>query len=664
MKTLRTVLYFTFLILHFTFSSAQPYDPSKVNKKAVALYNQAQERAEAENYASAAGLLQQAIELDKNYVDAYLALGSVYGSIKNYNGSVNWYEKAFALDSNYTINYKFSYANNLAGLGQFEKALAAINELFAKAPPKNSTRLKEAETRRRSYEFAVNYARNNPDKNYIFAPKNMGGAINSGESEYFPSLTIDGNELVFTRKLGGNNEDFYASIKKPGGDPAGAGWDIAKPMTAVNTSLSEGAQNISSDGDWLVFTACHRPDGMGSCDIYISYKTPGGWSQPENPGRNINTDQWESQPCLSPDKRDLYFTSKRFGGYGGSDIYVSHLQPNGRWGPPENLGPGINTPGDEQCPFIHADNQTLYFTSSHWQGYGDEDLFYVRKQPDARPDDPRLNDSVGQAVGWGKWTAPVNLGYPINTIDREGTLFIAADGKTAYYASDRSDSKGGLDIYSFELRENVRAFKTLWVKGKVFDKKTKTGLSSSVELTDLASKQVISKTETDETGNYFITLPVGKDYAFSVNRKGYLFYSDNYLLAGRSPDSVYRKDIPLSPIEANASVVLKNIFFDVNKFELKPESQAELNKLLQLLQENPTLKLEISGHTDNAGKPADNLTLSINRAKAVVSYLSSKNIHAQRLIAQGYGETKPVADNKTEEGRAQNRRTEMRVVSQ
>ena len=276
----------------------------------------------------------------------------------------------------------------------------------------------------------------------------MGGSINSGESEYFPSLTIDGNELVFTRKLGGNNEDFYSSKKKSGEDTATTGWGIAKSMVTVNTSLSEGAQNISSDGDWLVFTGCHRPDGMGSCDIYIAYKTPGGWSEPANLGRNINSDQWDSQPCLSPDKRDLYFASRRFGGYGGSDIYVSHLKPNGRWGEPENLGAGINTPGDDQCPFIHADNQTLYFTSNGWQGYGGNDLFYVRK-------------------GYGgTWSKPMNLGYPINTIDDEGTLFIAADGKTAYYASDRSDSRGGHDIYSFELRENVRPGKTLVGKRK------------------------------------------------------------------------------------------------------------------------------------------------------------------------------------------------------
>ncbi len=642
MKILRSFISPVVLLFTISISEAQSYDPAKVNPKAVALYTQAQERAGDGNYASAAGLLQQAIETDRNYVDAYLALGSVFGILKNYQTSVNHFEKAFSIDPVYTINYKFSYAGYLAGLGQFERALAAINELLEKAQPKNQKRLKEAETRKKSYEFALNYAKNNPDSNYVFAPKNMGSTVNSGESEYFPSLTIDGSELIFTRKLGNTNEDFFTSARKPGGE-----WDIAKPVGGeVNTPQSEGAQHISSDGDWLVFTGCYRPDGMGSCDIYISYKTPGGWLTPENLGRVINSDQWESQPCLSPDKRDLYFASKRNGGYGGSDIYVSHLLPDGRWSYPENLGPGINTPGDEQCPFIHADNQTLYFTSNHWPGYGDEDLFYVRKQPG------------------GKWTAPENLGYPINTIDREGTLFIAADGKTAYYASDRSDSKGGLDLYSFELRENIRPFKTLWVKGKVFDKKTSTGIASSVELTDLASKQVISKVVTDEGGNYFITLPVGKDYAFTVNRKGYLFYSDQFLMAHRSPDSTYQKDIPLTPIETNASIVLKNIFFDSNKSELKTESQSELDKLVQLLNENPGLKIEISGHTDNVGKPSDNLTLSNNRAKSVIDYLISKNIPPQRLTAKGYGETRPVADNKTDEGRAMNRRTEMRVISQ
>ena len=182
------------------------------------------------------------------------------------------------------------------------------------------------------------------------------------------------------------------------------------------------------------------------------------------------------------------------------------------------------------------------------------------------------------------------MAIPINTIDREGTLFITPDGKTAYYASDRNDSKGGLDIYSFELREDVRPNKTLWVKGKVFDQKTSNGLPSTVELIDLTTKKTVSKVQTDEQGNYIITLPVGRDYAFNVNRKGYLFYSDNYLLSKVSPDSTYQKNIPLQPIEVNASIVLNNIFFDVNKYELKPESQVELDKVVESVKRKPNSK--------------------------------------------------------------------------
>ena len=637
---MKKLFVFTFFLFTLNDSFSQ-YNPEKVSKKAVQLYNQAMERAEDGNLASAAGLLQQAIEADKNYVDAYLSLAGVYGQIKNYNSSSKYYEQAFILDSDYTIEYKLPYSINRAGQGDFEKALAAINQLLDKKPPQTGATYKAAIFRKRCYEFAIGFAKKNTVKNYVFAPQNMGSEINTAEPEYFPSVTIDGKEFVFTRRLNNYNEDFFSSNKTI------TGWDKSQPLKGdVNTPQNEAGQNISQDGQWLVFTANGRQQGFGNFDIYISYLTPKGWSEAVNLGGKVNSDQWDSQPCLSPDKRDLFFASRRFGGLGGSDIYVCHMQSNGRWSEPENVGPEINTTGDDQCPFIHADNQTLYFTSNGLQGYGGNDLFYARKGPG------------------GVWSKPMNLGYPINTINDEGTLFIAADGKTAYYASDRSDSKGGHDIYSFELPENVRPYKTLWVKGKVLDKKTTKGIPASVELIELSTKQVISKVQTDETGNYFITLPVGKDYAFNVNRKGYLFYSDNFLMSKLSPDSTYQKDILLQPIETNASIVLNNIFFDVNKFELKTDSQVELDKLVQLLTENPNLKIEISGHTDNAGKPADNLLLSNNRAKAVVTFLVSKNIAAQRLSSKGYGETKPIADNKTEAGKALNRRTEMKVISQ
>jgi outer membrane protein OmpA-like peptidoglycan-associated protein/tetratricopeptide (TPR) repeat protein len=620
--------------------SQTTYDPAKINKKAVELVEQAIAKVEEDKGMEALPLIKQAIDKDAGFLDAYLLMAKIYSDNKKYDEAIATYEKVFAIDSFYTFEYRLPYSINLAGRGEFEKALAVVNSLLARENIGVNTR-RSGEFRRRTYQFAVNYAKKNNTGNYVFAPQNVGSHVNSAESEYFPSLTIDNSEMVFTRRVRGFNEDFY-STKKTGAD-----WGMAEPMKGdINTEQNEGAQNISQDGQWLVFTGCNRRDGFGSCDLYISYLTDKGWSEAINLGGRINSEAWESQPCLSPDKRDLYFASRRPGGFGGSDIYVSHLQPNGKWGEPENLGEVINTSDDEQCPFIHADNQTLYFTSNGLPGYGDADLFYIRKGPN------------------GVWTTPVNLGYPINTISKEGTLFITADGKTAYYSSDRNDSKGGLDIYSFELREDVRPRKTLWVKGQVFDKKTTKGLPSAVELIDLASKEPLSRVQTDEQGNYLITLPIGKDYAFNVNRKGYLFYSDNFSLKQHTPDSTYEKNIPLQPIELNASVVLNNIFFDVNKFDLKPESQVELDKLLQLLADNPTLKLEIGGHTDNAGKPADNLVLSVNRAKAVVSYLTGKGVPATRLIAKGYGETKPVSDNKTEQGRALNRRTEMKVTGQ
>jgi outer membrane protein OmpA-like peptidoglycan-associated protein/tetratricopeptide (TPR) repeat protein len=633
-------LFFLFFISGcFTKAFAQ-YNPEKINKKAVALFDQAIQRAEDGNLTNAAGFLLQAIEADKNYVDAYLALAGIYGNLKNYNSSISTYEKAFALDSNYTLDYKPSYAAKLAGIDEFEKALNAINELLQKKPPKNPAALEKINKQKKNYEFAVNYAKTNTVKNYVFAPKNLGSNVNSASLEYFPSLTIDGSELVFTRRLNGTNEDFFSSKQK------NKEWDTAHAAGGnINTPQSEAAQTLSADGKWMIYSANGRKDSYGNYDLYMSQQTANGWEDTYHFGGKINSDQWESQPSLSPDNKDLYFSSRRQGGYGGIDIYVSHMKPNGYFGEPENLGPTINTPGDDQCPFIHADNQTLYFTSNYWPGYGDDDLFYIRKQPN------------------GEWGKPVNMGYPINTVNKEGTLFVASDGKTAYYASDRIDSKGGLDIYSFELPENVRPHKTLWVKGKVTDKKTGKGLASAVELIDLNNKQAVSKIQTDEEGNYFITLPLGSDYVFNVNRKGYLFYSYNFLLANKNIDSTYEKNIPLFPIETNASIVLKNIFFDVNKFELKPESQIELDKLVQLLADNPSIKIEISGHTDNAGKPADNLLLSNNRAKAVVKYLISKKVDTKRLMAKGYGQLKPIADNKTEGGKAQNRRTEMKVIS-
>lgn len=633
MKSLGIVLFLLVLIR----AEAQ-YDPGKINRKAIQLFDISIEQGRDGNLREGIESLKKAIATDSGYEDAYLSLAGMYTELKSYQLAVDNYKIAQSIDSLYFRDYSLSYSIPLAGLGRFEEALAAVRN-FQSTPHLHESSLRAAEYRIKCYQFAIAYASGKNNDRYKFEPKNMGDSINSSVSEYFPAISLDGKHLVFTRRVNGTNEDFYES------DLLSNGWSKARPLAGnINSNNNEGALNISQDGQWLIFTGCNFPNGFGSCDLFISYLMPEGWSSPENLGPNFNTEFWESGPSLSPDKRDLYFTSNRPGGYGGNDIYVCHRLENGRWSAPENLGPDINTAGDESAPFIHADNSSLYFTSNTLPGYGGTDLFVVRKAAD------------------GTWGIPQNLGYPINTIENEGSMVVAADGKTAYYASDRADTRGQLDLYTFELRSDVRPAKTIWVKGRVYDKKTGKGLPSSVELGDLKNKQLISKLQTDETGNYLTTLPVGNDYAFNVNRKGYLFFSENFMLSGPVADSVYRMDIPLQPIEANASIVLKNIFFDLNQYELKPASQIELDDVIKLLKENPLVYIQINGHTDNAGKPADNLILSQNRAKAVINYLKSKGIDPRRLSFKGFGDTQPISPNTTDAGRAQNRRTELKIV--
>ena len=638
-KKIFRVCLFVMFILMVNSVNAQWYNPEKVNKKAVGFYETAYQEAIDGKYAASVAHLADALKADPKYLDVYLSRAGIYANMKNYQASVTDFETAFAKDSLYSSTFLLPYSISLAGIGNFEKALEKVNS-FLTTPKLNQQSIKAGNYRKSTYEFALQYKKKSAIKNYLFNPQNMGDSINSTALEYLPSLTVDGNKMIFNRRINGD-EDFYESNKINGV------WQNAKPLAGkLNTNFNEGAQNISQDGEWLIFTGCNYPEGLGSCDLYISYKNKNGeWSEAENMGRNINTDAWESAPSLSPDKRDLYFSSTRPGGFGGSDIWVSHRTENGRWQKPENLGPTINTSGDDGCPFIHADNQTLYFNSNGHAGYGLSDLFVSRK-----------NEK-------GEWQTPTNLGYPINTIDDEGSLIVSADGKTAFYASDKGDFKNGLDLYTFELREDIRAQKTFWVKGKIYDKKTKAGLPSSVELTTIDSGYVLSKLRTDEEGNYLTTLPLGKSYAFSVNRKGYLFYSENFTLKDTVNDSPLVVNIGLQPLEKGSSIILKNIFFESKKFELQTTSFTELNKVAELLKENVALTIQISGYTDNVGKPADNLLLSINRAKAVITYLQSKGIDSKRLTGKGFGESNAIAPNTSEAGKSQNRRTELTIIS-
>ena len=627
------IILFCFLSL---FATAQTYSSEKINTKAKASYNKAIDLLTDDAYKEAIPLLQKAISLDSNFIDAYLSLAGVYGQLKNYQQAINYYNKAKNKDSIYCTPYLLPHSINLAGAGKFDEALQAVNN-FLTISTLNDRSRKSGIYRKNCYEFAVAYQQKHPNNNYVFAPMNLGDSINTEYLEYYPTVTIDDSLLVFTRRKNGR-EDFMQSTFKNGV------YSNAKLIEGdINIEPYKGAISVSADGEWLIFAGNYR-NGFGDFDLYICYLTPEGWSEPENLGENVNSGYWDSAPSLSPDNRILYFSSNRPGGFGGADLYMSIRQTNGKWGPAINLGNKINTVGDEMAPYIHSDNQTLYFTSNGLPGYGETDVYIVRKDTS------------------GNWGTPENLGYPINTIETEGSLAVSADGTTAYFASNRADSRGELDLYKFNLREDIRPHKTLYVRGKVFDAKTKKGLPCSVELIDNTNNKVLMNVQADELGKYFVPLPSGKDYTFLVNRKGYLFYSELYSLSNKSSDSTYTKDISLQPIELNANMAFKNIQFERNAFTLLPVSLIELNKLLQLMKENVALKIEISGHTDNTGNENNNITLSTNRAKAVVQFLIDNGIESKRLQYKGYGSSKPTADNATEEGRSQNRRTEFVII--
>jgi len=395
----------------------------------------------------------------------------------------------------------------------------------------------------------------------------------------------------------------------------------------------------------MIYTACNRSDGIGRCDLYYTTKVGDRWTFPKNMGKPVNSPYRETQPSLTPDGRTLYFSSDRPGGKGQHDIWVSYLDDGNRWSVPENLGEVINTPGIEMSPFIHPDNQSLYFSSDGHIGLGGYDLFVTRR------------DSTG------KWQKPMNLGYPINTNRDEIGMIVNSRGDKAYYSSD-VDKTNGKDIYVFDLPVQDRPVMTTYMKGKVFDADDNQLLRAQFELVDLETGNSIFRSYSDSiTGEFLVSIPVNHNYMLNVSRNGYLFFSENFSLKNTyRSDRPFLKDVPLQPLKAGKRIILKNVFYETDSFALKKESTAELNKVIGLLQANPKIKIEISGHTDNTGTPDYNQKLSENRAKTVAKYLISASVNAERVVAKGYGMNNPVASNDTEEGKAQNRRTELQII--
>ena len=586
--------------------------------------------------------LQDAASEDPKFYDAHALLGEVYQQTGQHEKAVGAFEKAVALAPDHKPKTFFFASQSYWAIDRFDDA-ARSAEKFLSYPDQFGEWTAAAKRIQANAGFAKQ-AVSNP---VPFNPRNLGPNINTvGIDDYSPSISADNSTLIFNRNnpgpRGQPQEDFY--IAAAASDTT---WEIAVAFgEPLNTPNNEGAQKLSADGRYLFFTACNRPAGFGSCDIYVGRVQGRECAGVKNMGFPISMKTWDSQPSISADGKDLYFTSTgRPNAIGEMDIYVSRRQEDGTWGIPVNLGNVVNTPFEESYPYIHPDNQTLYFASNGHPGMGGLDIYVTRRGAD------------------GKWGTPVNIGYPINTKRNDNGLVVSIDGSTAYYAST-PPGRNDFDLYSFALPESMRPVTTTYVKGIIRDKVTKKPVQAAVELVSLSDSTRRTVINSESDGTFLHSMPTGTAYALTVGKTGYLFYSANFELT-KATDAAnpFVLNVDLEPVAVGSMVVLNNVFFDVDKYELKSESKQELNKLFDFLKSNAKVKVEISGHTDNTGSEAANKTLSENRAKSVADHLTRKGIDAARVEYKGYGSAKPIASNETAEGRAQNRRTEAKIIS-
>lgn len=460
--------------------------------------------------------------------------------------------------------------------------------------------------------------------------------INTPNHESLGRWTLDGQQMVFTRLLNGQEDIFFASF-----DTIAGLWQINE--FAFNSPQNEGAHALSPDGNYLIFTSCNKYDSQGGCDLYLSFKQDGHWTKPNNMGPAFNNAAWDGQPCFGLDGLSLFFSSSRPGGFGGRDIWYVYQQSAGRWSRPINAGPAINTADDEESPFVHFDGQTIYFMRNGKDGLGGYDLYMARK------------DISGQ------WKTAFNMGAPINTGADEGALTLHPDGRRAIITRMTKENKN--DLFEFVLPEKFRSNQLQALQATIKDQVTQKPVHARLEIFEISQNDTIRMSQwADLEGKISVVTQKNTRYGLIVEAEGYLMYS-----ASLKPDSSALREIqlaltPLAGAE-DKIIVLQNIFFESGSAKILSTSDTELNKLVWSLRNNKTMHVEIGGHTDNVGDTLANQKLSEARAKAVYDYLVERGIASERLSFKGFGETKPIADNDTEAGRQANRRTEFRVIT-
>lgn len=625
------IFFFLFLLLSVQGNAQAPELPKKARETLLKAQKAWAERnlGEAENLYS---------KLHQDYPDLFepnLRLAQIMDMNKLPAEAFRYYTRAVTIQPDAPESAQAYYWLGIQKFQeeQYDESLILFEKLLPLTKPKTILQGKTLK-----YIASAKFASKGKKNPMGIDKKPLPDQVNFLNAQFFPALTGDKEQLFFTGIQSPNGEDIFIARRE------GSGWGIPESLSeSINSSNNEGTCTISANGRMLVFTACGRPDSFGGCDLYVSYKNGDKWTSPKNLGNDINSRSWESQPSLSADGRTLYFTSDRPGGIGKSDIWKSELTDGNRWSIPVNLGNKINTPDEENAPFIHANGNTLFYSSNGLPGFGGFDIFIAQLEN-------------------GTWTEPVNLGYPINNGADQVGLFITSDGKEAYYTDDNQDKSGKSLLYTFtvpeELRQSFSA--SSYVKGTIVDSKTGKPLEALIRLYDLEQQTQLSEfTSQPQTGEYLAMVNQGKPYAFYIEKKGYLFKSHTFKL--NAANSSLNLAIRLEPIEKDRTEVLQNIFFNTGSYQLDDKSKVELQKLVSFLKENHTVSIEISGHTDDVGHEKDNQELSLKRAQAVMTFLTSAGIRNDRLTAKGYGEQKPRVANDTEENRAVNRRIEWQI---
>jgi len=623
--------------------------PKGISRQAYQLYLEAVRQAQAGRTAEAKSRLQEALRLEPTYEEAWVLLGKILLQSQDYPGLLEVgqkMERQKGLSAAGKAWGQYFQAKAYVAQMRYDSAEQVLRRFVVMGIEGIPKRIYEEGAR--LLETSVHAARL-MQKPVPLKLENLGPAVNSPYPEYLPSLTADGRRLYFTSRrpqagkepnplTGGYDEDLYWCERDENGR-----WQPAQPLgPPINSDRNEGAAFFSADGQWAFITLCDRADGLGSCDIYFSELDGDRWLPPKNLGPAVNSSAWESHPSLTHDRKRLYFASSRPGGQGGSDIWYTEWK-NGAWQPPINIGPPINTPGDEYSPMIAADGRTLYFASDYHPGMGGMDLFVSY-----------LSDTG--------WTTPKNLGYPFNTPGDEQTLCVDAAGRIGYVALERPEGLGKQDIYAFSLWPEIQPQRAAsYVRGFVYDSLTKAPLAARVRIVDLELRDTIrALTSNRVTGEFVTSLPLRSRYALLAEAPGYLFYSQHFDL--RESDQAYELRVPLEKPRKGSTIRLRNVFFEFDRADIKPESEVELLEVVRLLQAHPKWKVEVQGHTDSVGTAMYNQQLSQRRAEAVRQFLIQRGIKAERIQARGYGSSRPIAPNTTEEGRALNRRTEILFI--